>query len=434
MNQTIFLQVLIVGTVVIFLAISYFLKKDFLDKILLYTTIFGSVFFTAFGILSKEVDNSSYIMYYILFLICLNGTVIYCIGTRPSTKEKGGRIAQIIKANEKLFNALGVIALLLQLSMLIYPEFKIMNLFSFGGYAFDPNHFRNKIALDSNTLYRIIAALRVASTPFFFIWLYNIRKDRLKVILIYLFYEYISYVDDFYIGRSEIISICVFLWIFLYEENVLSRKVLMGSIIPAGIIMIVMTSALFNIRTNKDVSESITSFSESIKSIIEQETNTQQYLDVCNSAAEELSFGKMFISIIQAPIMFLPDVDFPVLSYEFTERLLGMEYGDDNYYIVLPCAYGEGVMVLGKGLSWLYGLFIGVFISIVYRILRKAPQFKFWLIFLLIEYVKAFRGGIQTFVIYVWNSSFVLIILLTFLSITSRKKSIEDETAKNINE
>lgn len=433
MEEIIFSQILIGGTVIILLVISHFLRKDFFDKILLYITIFCSVFFTALGICSSEIDNSKYIMYYILFLLCLNGSVIYCIGTRKSINGESNSVAQIIKNNEKLFNALGFIALLLQFSMLIYPEFKIMNLFTFGGYVFDANYFSNREVLDTNIIYRILSALRVATTPFFFIWLYNIRKNRVKVILIYLFYEYINYASDFYIARSQLISIGVFIWIFLYEERVFSKKVLVGSIIPIGIIVIIATSTLYNIRMKQDINESVTNIGDSINSIINQETKTQQYLDICDSASDELSFGKMVISILEAPIIFLPDIDFPVLSYEFTERLLGMQYGDKDYYIMLPCAFGEGVMIFGKNLSWVYGLVIGIFIGCVYKALRRVPQFKFWLIIILIEYAKSFRGGIQTFITYVWNSSFILILLLIFLSITRKRKSTDGEiTKKNI--
>lgn len=433
MNEIVISQILIVGTTVILLVISHFLKKDFFDKILLYITIFCSIFFTALGICSSEIDNSKYIVYYILFLLLLNGAVIYCIGTRQNIQNERSKVAQIIKNNERFFNTLGFIALLLQFSMLLYPEFKVMNLFTFGGYFFDANYFNNRETLDMNIVYRILSALRVATTPFFFIWLYNTRKNRIKVICIYLFYEYISYANDFYIARSQLISIGVFIWIFLYEEEVYSKKVLIGSLIPIGIIGIIMTSTLFNLRMKQDVNKSVTNISDSINNIIKQETKTQQYLDICNSASEELSFGKMVISILEAPIIFLPDINFPVLSYEFTERLLGMEYGDKDYYIMLPCAYGEGVMVFGKNLSWMYGLVIGVFIGCVYKALRKVPQFKFWLIIILIEYAKSFRGGIQTFITYVWNSSFILIILLIFLSITGKRKNIKDEiTEKNI--
>lgn len=403
-----------------------------MDKVFLYITIFGCVFFTGLGVISKDIDNSEYLPYYIIFLLCTIGIVIYSIGKRKSVTNI--KVSKIIENNKKLFNLLGVIALILQFSILIYPEFKLMNLFRFGGYTFDTNYFNNRLVLQTDIINRILGALRTATKPFLFIWLYNIRDKKVKIIFIYLLYEYIGYVNNYYIGRSSLISIGIFVWIYLYEEKVFSRRILRNLLIAIVIGFILMSATLANVRIKRETKFSLGNIGEAMNSIIMQETSTQQYLDVCNSASKDLSFGKMLLSILEAPLMFLPDIDFPVLSYEFTERLLGLEYGDKDYYIMLPCAYGEGVMIFGKQLSWLYGLFIGGVISYIYVTLRRVPQFKLWLIFILMEYAKSFRGGIQTFVTYIWNSSFFLVLLLIFLQIARRKRVnngiIKEDTKK----
>ena len=176
------------------------------------------------------------------------------------------------------------------------------------------------------------------------------------------------------------------------------------------------------VRTGAIVNSN-TSFFDNIIHLINQEGYCQQFLDVTNTFSKELSFIKYIISSISSPLFFLPDIDFPVLSYAFTERILGLSYGDANYYIMLPGAFGEGVMIFGKYFAWIYGIFIGYFVGKAYRVFTRVSFLKLWGIMYILDVARSFRGGIQTFFIATLNTSLLLIIVFLVLNLANKHKA-----------
>lgn len=417
-NVDIFLLVFLI--VIFLISLTLLLFKKFLNKAILLVTILGGVFFTSLGLILQYQDNYSYILTYLLFFVLMVVTMMIVI--RKINFNDYLDVENSFKRYENIFIALGILSLVLQFSTLIYPQFKLGNLFRIPGYRANAYKFQEVLINNSDGIYWIISRLKVMCYPFFFILLYKLKNKPIKCIFLFLFYQYIDFVREQYISRSALVVYIIFIWIYLYEEKILSRK----KLIILGLVLIFTMIPLVNIleavRTGAIVNSNA-SFFDNIVHLINQEGYCQQFLDVTNTFSKELSFIKYIISSISSPLFFLPDIDFPVLSYAFTERILGLSYGDANYYIMLPGAFGEGVMIFGKNFAWIYGIFIGYFVGKAYRVFTRVSFLKLWGIMYILDLARAFRGGIQTFFIATLNTSLLLIIVFLVLNLLNKDKT-----------
>ena len=420
LNINVDIFVLVFAIVMFLICLTLLLFKNFLNKVILLVTILAGVFFTSLGLILQYQDNYSYILTYLLFFVLMVVTMMIVI--RKIKFNDYLDVENSFKKYDKIFIALGILALVLQFSTLIYPQFRLGNLFKIPGYKVNVYKFQEILTNNSDVIYWIISRLKVFCYPFFFILLYKLKNKPIKCISLFLFYHYIDFAREQYISRSALVVYIIFIWIYLYEEKILSRKklIILGLFLIFTIIPLV--NILETVRTGAIVNSN-TSFFDNIIHLINQEGYCQQFLDVTNTFSKELSFIKYIISSISSPLFFLPDIDFPVLSYAFTERILGLSYGDANYYIMLPGAFGEGVMIFGKYFAWIYGIFIGYFVGKAYRVFTRVSFLKLWGIMYILDVARSFRGGIQTFFIATLNTSLLLIIVFLVLNLANKHKA-----------
>lgn len=420
LNINVDIFVLVFAIVMFLICLTLLLFKNFLNKVILLVTILAGVFFTSLGLILQYQDNYSYILTYLLFFVLMVVTMMIVI--RKIKFNDYLDVENSFKKYDKIFIALGILALVLQFSTLIYPQFRLGNLFKIPGYKVNVYKFQEILTNNSDGIYWIISRLKVMCYPFFFILLYKLKNKPIKCISLFLFYHYIDFAREQYISRSALVVYIIFIWIYLYEEKILSRKklIILGLFLIFTIIPLV--NILETVRTGAIVNSN-TSFFDNIIHLINQEGYCQQFLDVTNTFSKELSFIKYIISSISSPLFFLPDIDFPVLSYAFTERILGLSYGDANYYIMLPGAFGEGVMIFGKYFAWIYGIFIGYFVGKAYRVFTRVSFLKLWGIMYILDVARSFRGGIQTFFIATLNTSLLLIIVFLVLNLANKHKA-----------
>ena len=420
LNINVDIFVLVFVIVMFLICLTLLLFKNFLNKVILLVTILAGAFFTSLGLILQYQDNYSYILTYLLFFVLMVVTMMIVI--RKIKFNDYLDVENSFKRYDKIFIALGILALFLKFSTLIYPQFKLGNLFKIPGYQVNVYKFQEILVNNSNGIYWIISRLEVMCYPFFFILLYKLKNKPIKCISLFLFYHYIDFAREQYISRSALVVYIIFIWIYLYEEKILSRKklIILGLILIFTIIPLV--NILETVRTGGIVNSN-TSFFDNIVHLINQEGYCQQFLDVTNTFSKELSFIKYIISSISSPLFFLPDIDFPVLSYAFTEKILGLSYGDANYYVMLPGAFGEGVMIFGKYFAWIYGIFIGYFVGKADRVFTRVSFLKLWGIMYILDVARSFRGGIQTFFIATLNTSLLLIIVFLVLNLANKHKA-----------
>lgn len=420
-NINIYMLILMILSGINISIFTIILLDKFLDKVLVLVLIWGGGFFTALAFVVNSTNNTDYIGSYILFFLSMIITTIVILKNNKKVKIDWNII---FEENKKIFIFLGILCFILQLSSLIYPEFKLFDLLKIPGYEANSNVFQERIATQSNSVLWIIERLKVLTLPFFYIWLYNERKKAIKVISIFLFYYYIDWVKNGYISRSAIVVYITFIILYLAVQNIISKKMLFIIIIVSIFTLIPLINVLEYLRVGKSISNN-NGFLYNLLQLISSEGENQKYLNICNSFSNELSFGKYILYGISSPLFFLPDIDFPVLSYAFTERILGLKYGQANYYILLPGSFGEGIMIFGKYFSWLYGIFIGGFTTFFYKFFTRNKFMTLWGIMYIMDLARSFRGGTQTFFIATINTSLLLFMVLILLKFKEDKKLIK---------
>lgn len=405
----------------------FVLKNKPLDKAILVLSLFCPLMFSGLGIISKNYfDNIDYLPSFLLFNITIFIGIFLCIQRDTSNNmEISEGKNKLFEQNTIIFKLLGMICLAAQVSTLIYPDFRLIELFYLPDMKFDGAVFQNRIDTDSNNISWLMERIELITYPFFFIWLYTLRKKPLVFMFIYIFFNYIDVVKNQYISRSAIAVILIFVWFYLYEEKIINRNFLKLILVCFFVISLPASYIFFYQRIGVDVSFELSNYWFFARDLMISESYGQQFLDTSSSMSEQHSFWGLILSSILSPFFFLPDINFPVLSYAFTEKVIGVEYGGKDYYIMLPGAFGEGLMIFGKNFAWIYGIFIGLFAGYFYRKLSYYPFLKFWLIYFVLDYARAFRGGIQTFVIATMNSLILLVIILLLLKFLQRRKTDE---------
>ena len=401
--------------VLIFMCIK---KKYEMDNIVLIFSAVCPILFSALGVLITDYNNEEYFVSYLFFVIFM----ILTIGILIKGSNKFGisklnlDIIKVLKENKKTINILGYIALFLQLTLLIYPEFKLFDLFTpnLSSYAFrGREYFSTRLFTRTDSISQVLSILRTSFMPFFFIMLYNHKDNPKFVIFMYVFYYYINYINEYYLQRNKIIMMIFFILFYLFFEKKITKKTFTRITIFLIPFIFILSSFLGQYRT---YGTSEVSIGNSINNVLLDESKTQRYLSTCESIYGTIFFPKMVYSIVTAPLFFLPD-DFPVLSYLFTEKIIGQTYGSKNYYILLPCSYGEALMVMGRNFAFLYAIFFGFFFSIVYNFLKKNAYAKYYLLYIVLNFAASFRGGLQNFMLQTINMLTAFIIITLFVGI-----------------
>lgn len=165
-NINIYMLILMILSGINISIFTIILLDKFLDKVLVLVLIWGGGFFTALAFVVNSTNNTDYIGSYILFFLSMIITTIVILKNNKKVKIDWNII---FEENKKIFIFLGILCFILQLSSLIYPEFKLFDLLKIPGYEANSNVFQERIATQSNSVLWIIERLKVLTLPFFYI-------------------------------------------------------------------------------------------------------------------------------------------------------------------------------------------------------------------------------------------------------------------------
>ena len=426
---------ILVNVIIIVWILKY--GNSFEEKLLLISSCLAFDFFCGVGILSYNGDNFIYGMSGMFFLVCmivtmykiLHSTVKIRIGSMRSLGVKDA-----LTNNIGIFSILGWVCFACKVIPTLYPVNYYKNIFNYQ-FIFTGNMFSNVIARNSNTMTWIFDRLQLVLLPCFFILLYRYRKKPVIFISLYLIYFVSDALRLNSTSRSLFITLFIFVFLYLYIEEIISRKILYIVASIAIILFAPFAIYLANLRTGIANVQSIGLW-ESISALIESEAaGGQAMLDVCSSLNSKISIFLFFYDLFSAPFFFLPDSGFPVLSYLFTESLIGRTYGSIVYYVVLPGSFGEGVILFGKYFPWMYGIVIGLFAGVLFKNLKKINTLKYLYIYYILQFILSFRGSSQSFLLTMVNTfTYFIILVLIFgnvkiKGISFRKESCDEDIA-----
>ena len=423
MELSVFSLILFIITDIIAVIITLIIGKRFETRLLSYIAIGCYTLSSGLGIFMSR-DNESYLVSSLAFLLLM--TIIIC-------KVIDGRYRLTIGKNENFFGTskiegmlpvaikLGILCFVIVFVSTFYPTNYLAQL-TRASFGITGERFALTLSRSGGIAW-IMDRIKLVLLPFFFIWLYTIRKKWQLFIPIYVVYRLCIILQEaVYTARSSYIEILLFILIYLTFEHYINRRQL---VLFGGIILVTGVVAMVVFKNNlMGINSSYSGWREAVYAFLSSEfSGGQARLDFCNSVSGKLNFFHYIYHCFTAPFFFLPDDGFPTLSYFFTSSVLGLRYGQIGYYVILPGAFGEGVMVLGKGFAWLYGVFIGLYAGSFFRFFRKQEYLKYVYLYFLIQFAFSFRGSIQSFVMRSFNCLFYFVIVIWIIGLFSKTKA-----------
>ena len=412
------------------------IEKDKVYKIFYYLMLLGFSLYSGVGIITEyESIEENALLYLVQFLLFIFSFLAASrITMKINTSSIMVNIDQI--SSERIIYVIGIIYILTYVYRCLFSGISINELFDikklFSTYS--TTTFATRVTRRSSLAYNIITN-QVASicAPFYYIMLYNLKKKHLTFIVIYMVPVILLTMADGYLSRNRIAVYLAFLFIYLVDEELISKRIARSLVIIGLPIMLFCFSALASIRSRGDINSDIV---ESIKGVIVSEINYPQYYDYCVNKGKEINSLNfiiyIFIVCIPSQLYTLVGFEAPNLSYSLTEAVTGLSYAEtNNYYILLPSVLGEALMLYGKYFAFVHGIIYGVIATMFLKILKEHKCLRYLLIYYLLDFFRQFRGGSQ-YVISMWEVQLVpLIIIVAVLSAILKGKQKDGKSIYN---
>lgn len=378
--------------------------------------IYSGIGISIYPIQNKDNHFLSYIIFIVIFT--LFGIVITnsrCIRISNENKKELFNISD----NQKwIITIFAFVYLFTFVFPLMYPQNILINIFNPQKIMseFSTVSFSERVINKSNGIVNFITGpLRILVTPTFYLFLYRLRKKPMKFILIYSLPVYFKLVTSSYISRNEILFYLFFIFLYFWIQKIFNRKLLIFlCLIGVFSVMPFLYDFTF-LRTGGSAASA--DKLEKIFLLFKEETsyvNLFKYAENSLSLKNKLSF---FIYIFTSPIpnsLLFGLVNPIVLSEIFTHIIIGLNYGDQGYYILLPTVFGEGIMLFGVTFSWIYSIIVSFFYLSIGKIISEFKELKFMLVAFVLDIFRQVRGGSQ-FVYTSWFPCVVYFVLFLFL-------------------
>lgn len=417
-----FLFIYILGMTYI---ITYILFKNKVYKYYYYLFLTGFTIYSGIGIFTEYNKNDEDILLYVFqFLFFI---FFFYIGSYFIRKFKIKNKINLENINSyKLIYILGGIYILTYVYKCIYSGIEVEDFFNikklFLEYKATP--FSIRVARRNDVIYSImINQVATITQPFYYIVLYNLRKKHKLFISLFILPIFLNLLADSYISRNNIAIYLIFLFIFVYKEKVISRrltKIISILLIPT---LLFIFSILSDIRSGSSIDYTLL---QHIEKLILEEVSYPKYYNYCITTSSEISILNfiLYIFIVCIPSQIYKFFNFvpPNLAYSFTETILGLNYGEtNNYYILLPSVLGEAFILFGEKFAFFYGAIYGIISMLFLKILKKYKYLEYLMIFYLLDFFRQFRGGSQ-YVISAWETKLIpMIIIMIFMKILNKK-------------
>lgn len=337
-------------------------------------TIYSGLSTTYIGLCDK------YFIPYIVFLLIF--TLSYLIGIHLKLRFTKGRIKAFwVKENTdkgksektiQIHNSVLIIFLvaffLYYFVQLIYPDFRLFDLFSIN-LSVD-NIFERRSALRGNLIYQLFYYVNLMSAVFVFVYAYRKFKEKKWwiPILIFAAWYYCQAVTLGYMSRNEFMIIGAFIVIILCNHNsddisISFRLICIGLV--AVIALIPFLNAYEMIRMG--VTARHMSLGDSMSALLAKETNYGKYYEFCSKHFQMSTFLKYMIWLVTLPIPSAIAGELKNFGLEtntfFTVLYTGINPGEAHYSVILPSIFGEALLIYGKYFFWIHAVFLGFFIS-----------------------------------------------------------------------
>ncbi len=422
---------LISVALVIILLLTKLLVREKYHKIILWILTAGLTWYSVIGLIYYDVSDAYlYILEYFLFLLI----VVLCGATSCRLKSVNysrtfsRQLGIVMDKMPKLVPLMAISYLFCCFFPFVYPAINIAALFDVRGFLneYQVTSFAVKIARQSDPIYVLVTTqIKLIAMPFFYIYLYQNREKVLKFLLLFLIPIYTTAIQNGYISRNEICVCLAFVIIYFWKEKKLSKWVILACIAIGVPMLLYSLSILFYTRVGGTSSAS--GFWGIVLDMLFSESSFVKNYQTAAQANCHVSILWFLIYLLTLPLpsgilMQLFNFSQPQLARILTKAIIGIDYGGQGYYVLLPSVLGEGIMLFDKYFAFLYAIVVGVLIFWFLRKLKVNKVLDYYLLYFMLDVLRQMRGGSQ-YIFSTWITSLVwlaIVIKLCYSSIKSR--------------
>lgn len=348
-----------------------FKEKAKIAKLYFFLIVFFLFVYSGYGIGLDEVCPE-YSYYYSIFIIFVSLGMYISRKCNLGTSIDYNWAVYLHVFVDKNAKKILIIYLGLSLLLLLYPEFKLFNLFT-PPVPDIKEHIAERFEQHNLTLYEIVISnIENILLPFFLLSLYKYRKNLILLSLFVFCNLYINYCKDAYIGRGIILVYIMLVFFLIYKyKPILGKFLIIAGLVVTPLLVIFMVQYTY-IRLGRTASD--LNFQNALEILMYQETSYPiHFSEILVNTNDAGIWRDYLIWLLTLPLPgFLKNfnVDF-AFNVRFSEYLLGDYRESNTFFILLPGIVGESVYILGKYLFWIQGLWYGFLSGIVFKILNK---------------------------------------------------------------
>lgn len=414
-----FLLELIFGITVLILSVSLLIIKDTLVRLLCLFMTISYFIYSGFGIAYSYIDDL-YFENYILFLICL--LIPFVILGGNNIEQSTNRLDTFLENSPHFLRFCAIAYLCLLLVPLVYPEFKLFNLFSVGFKGLI-DFYEQRLEYKSNFIVSLSDTIAVFFRPFFFIYLTHLqvkKTNTLKIVLLLVLMIFLSYSRYGYLSRYQMVTFMLLILSLLYfvkGYGIHIKAKYLALILFISFLSVPFLYSFTYIRLGEDADTGL-SYMESLTLLLESEVYYPIYYDhTLTSPFLDKLDGVIFVLwLICLPIPSFIWPSKPKIPNDlFTYSLTGKNITDANYASSLPSLLGESFMFFKEN-YWLEALILGIILIVIIKYLRRHRSLNFYLVYLIIMSLTIGRGGASSYMANVINGVAPILYLHIFLN------------------
>ena len=349
------------------------------QRLILFGLLIGLLFYSGIGTLYIETPH--YLLYS-YFLLSLSVILGFLIGKKLFLK-----IGRIIGVRSDMFfsnidtyylsKQIVFIYMCVNLSVLIYPEFKLHLLID----PPSPNisvWFDRRFFSNDNVYIKIISYVEYTLYPFVYIALYYLRKKTWLVVLFVVIIRYIEYVESAYISRGALLIDILFVVYLLSISRPYKRKLLIASFLMSIPFISWFANYYGQIRQGY-IYRPVGLFDSMKQLFLGESAWVPRFATFVIDSGKQVDISSYFTWIITLPIpgFFKDGFHVALINYEIAELITGKHPGDANFSVTLAGLLVESYYLYGSLLFWLHGIFLGFIASVIARIVEGTKAYSF---------------------------------------------------------
>ena len=392
-------------------------------KVFIIVTGLSIFIYSGYGISYKEVKDM-YIIKYVFALFFLYLPLLLLKKSSFSIKKQTS-LDLFFESHGHLLKRLTLLYFIIVVMPMLYPRFRLFDVFSRGITIEDRYEYLNAVATD--TIARICSMMATFIYPFFLANLVHIRFHRPKSVLpvvLFVLDICLGIMDACYIGRGGMIYSFVllfFLWFCIKDGAFILTRMQITTLLVLAVCSLPLMYTYTYIR--QGLSHDSMPFSVTVDLLFKSETDCPTYYDhilLSNDLKNQTPFS-FLLWLVSLPIPSLIWPGKPSLANDaFTYSITGLHRTDIGYSSLVPSFLGEGFMYFGHQYYWLYAFIVGLILLLILRYLLKNRYLLFFALYLSVYSFSIGRAG-ATAVIPSFINGTLAVFLLDFLFIRRSK-------------